>query len=219
MDAGKLILHELPTLSLQDSGDRALLLMNEYKVFHLPLVDRDNYLALISEDDILDWDTPEMTLSHAEFVTFRPAVFEKSHPSEAVKIANQHVLSVLPVVDEHNHYVGSITEEKLFYFMSDNNGIKEQGAVIVLLIEPRNYSLSEIARICESNNITILATTLKTIDKGFLEVTLKINANETQALEATFERFNYTIKELYTKDNREEYTQDNFDSLMRYLSI
>jgi acetoin utilization protein AcuB len=47
-------------------------LMNEFRIFHLPLVDRDNYIALVSEDDLLDWDTPEEALSHAEFLNFRP---------------------------------------------------------------------------------------------------------------------------------------------------
>ena len=68
METKSLISYDLPVLALNDSGQRALQLMSEHRVFHLPLVQRDNYLALISEDDLLDWDTPEEPLSLAEFV-------------------------------------------------------------------------------------------------------------------------------------------------------
>ena len=43
MDSKSLISSEFPVLSLEDSGEKALRLMNEYRVFHLPLIQRDNY--------------------------------------------------------------------------------------------------------------------------------------------------------------------------------
>ncbi len=156
MDSKSLISSEFPVLSLDDSGEKALRLMSEYRVFHMPLIQRDNYLALISEDDILDWDTPEEPLSLAEFLTFRPAVFEGAHPYEAVRIAKEFNLSVLPVVDKQNHFSGVITIDGLFTYLTDNNAIKSEGSILVLEMEQRNYSASEIARICETNSINIL---------------------------------------------------------------
>jgi acetoin utilization protein AcuB len=220
MDTKSLISFELPVLSLNDSGEKALRLMNEYHVFHLPLVQRDNYLALISEDDILDWDTPEEPLSLAEFLTFRPAVFEESHPYEAVKIAKEFNLSVLPVVDKQNHYAGLITVDGLFSFMTDNNAIKSGGSILILEMEQRNYSLSEIARICESNEISILSVTVKNKDEqGMIWVTIKVNTNDIQSLVATFERFSYTVVEMYSTDFTKEDVRQNYDMLMHYINI
>jgi acetoin utilization protein AcuB len=220
MNISSLISHDLPILSLQDTGERALVLMQEYRVFHLPLVQRDNYIALVSEDDLLDWDTPEEPLSLAEFVNFRPIIFENMHPLDAARTAKEFNLSVLPIVNTHNHYMGMVTIEKLFEFITDNNAIKEHGAILILEIEQRNYSLTEVARICESNNISILSSSIKSIEHtGLLWITLKINVNDTQALVATFERFNYHVVDVFSSENREHDIQDNFDSFMHYMNM
>jgi predicted transcriptional regulator len=220
MDTKSLISSEFPVLSLEDSGEKALRIMNEYHVFHLPLIQRDNYLALVSEDDILDWDTPEQPLSLAEFLTFRPAVFEGAHPYEAVKLAKEFDLSVLPVVTKQNHYAGVITMEGLFSFMTDNHAIKLDGSVLVLEMEQRNYSLSEIARICESNDISIEHVMLKNNDEqGMLIVTIKVNTNDIKALVSTFERYNYNIIETFAAGFSKDNVQDNYNMLMHYMNI
>jgi acetoin utilization protein AcuB len=210
----------MPILSLTDSGDKALRLMNEYRVFHLPLIQRDNYLALISEDDLLDWDTPEEPLSFAEFLNFRPFVFENSHPFEAIKVAKEFNLSVLPVLNAQNHFSGTITIEGLFTFMADQNAIIEPGGILVLDIEQRNYSLSEIARICESNDMSILNMHLKTIPETSRQwVSIKVNRTDVQSLIATFERFNYQVVEVFAADNNSEDLQSNYDALMHYINL
>lgn len=220
MDSKSLISSEFPVLSLEDSGEKALRLMNEYRVFHLPLIQRDNYLALISEDDILDWDTPEEPLSLAEFLTFRPAVSEGSHPYEAVRIAKEFNLSVLPVVDKQNHFSGVITIDSLFSFLTDNNAIKSHGSILVFEMEQRNYSLSEIARICETNSVSILSLTVKNKDEqGMIWVTIKVNSNDIQALVSTFDRFNYTMTEVYSTSFTKEDVQQNYDMLMHYINL
>jgi hypothetical protein len=220
MNIASLISYDLPVLSLNDSGERALSLMQEYRVFHLPLVQRDNYIALISEDDLLDWDTPEEPLSLAEFVNFRPVIFENQHPFDAAKTAREFNLTVLPIVNIQNHYLGIVPIEKLFEFITDNNSIKEPGAILILEQEQRHYSLSEIARICESNNINILSSSVKTLENtGLIWITLKLNSNEVQAVTATFERFNYHVVEVFSSDNTEHDLKDHVDAFMRYLDI
>lgn len=220
MNSKDLIAPEFPVLTLEDSGEKALQLMNEYHVFHLPLTQRDNYLALISEDDILDWDTPEEPLSLAEFLNFRPAVFEGVHPYEAVKLAKEFNLSVLPVVDQHNHYTGVITLDRLFTYLTDNNAIRSQGSIVVLEMEQRNYSLSEIARICESNEISIVGVSQHAVDDhGLIRVTLSVNSNDIKALLSTFERFSYTIVETFAHDTSNDDVQHNYNMLMHYINF
>jgi acetoin utilization protein AcuB len=220
MNSKSLISTEFPILSLEDTGEKVLKLMNEYHVFHLPLIHRDNYLALISEDDILDWDTPEEPLSLSEFLHFRPSVFENTHPFEAVKLAKQFNLSLVPVVNNQNHFSGIITTENLLNFLSENNCIKKEGGIIILEVEQRNYSLSEIARICESNEIHILGVVNESRhEDGMLQITLKVDTFDIQSVIATFERFNYTVLETYTNDSIKENVQQNYDLLMHYINI
>lgn len=220
MNCQSLIAYELPSLLLNDSGTKAMSLMNEFRIFHLPLVDRDNYIALVSEDDLLDWDTPEDPLSLAEFLNFRPMASANMHPFEAMQLMQEFNLSVIPVLDAHQHFLGAITIEKLISYFSETSAIKEPGAIIVLEMEQRNYSVSEIARICESNDVSILNLSVNTIDaNGLQAVTIKVNAQDIQALQATFERYGYTITEVYAANSHSEDLQNNFDAFMNYMNL
>ncbi len=220
MESKELLTNDLPRLSLNDSGDKAIQLMNEYRVFHLPILSRNDYIALISEDDILDWDTPEDTFSHADFLKFRPAVNEHSHVYESLKIMRDFSLSVLPVVNNQGEYLGAIQLESIIHFLADTNEITEPGAILVLEIEQKNYALSEIARICESNNVTILGTSIKTIaDTSLLHLTIKTNKTEIQYTVATFERYSYKVVGIYNAENSLDDLNDNLKHLFNYINL
>jgi hypothetical protein len=123
-------------------------------------------------------------------------------------------------VDQQNHYVGVVTIEGLFNFTADNNAVTEPGGILVLEMEQRNYSLSEISRICESNDISILCLFVKTKDEsGMQHVTLKVNKTDVQSLVATFERFSYNIVETYAIENHKEDLRSNYNQLMHFINI
>ena len=54
MRADQLISEMIPPLKFTETGDRALTWMNEFRVSHLPIVDKNDYIGLVSEDDIYD---------------------------------------------------------------------------------------------------------------------------------------------------------------------
>ena len=68
----------LPTYS----GMNAMSLMDEFKVSHLPVVDNERYLGLISEDDIWNMHNGKKTIGTSllklkrPFVTLENDVFE-----------------------------------------------------------------------------------------------------------------------------------------------
>ena len=51
-----LISNSIPYLHLDDKVYHALQLMNDYHVAHLPVVDEENYLGIISEEQLLHSD-------------------------------------------------------------------------------------------------------------------------------------------------------------------
>jgi acetoin utilization protein AcuB len=58
MLAGELISDIIPPLKTSDSGLKALNWMDEFKVSHLPIVNHQAFLGLISDSDILDLNAP-----------------------------------------------------------------------------------------------------------------------------------------------------------------
>src|SRR5579885_3352336 len=128
----------VPTLVATDTCSRALFLMEENNLTHLPLVTEEQYIALVEESDLLDWETPEAQLNTADFLDYKPAVFATAHPYDALRIAHQYNLSVVPVVDNTNRYLGAITRDDLLKYIAENSGLENPGAIIVLELEPRD---------------------------------------------------------------------------------
>lgn len=211
----------VPVLHPMDSGARALRLMNEYHLTQLPMVLENKYLALVEEDDVLDLEDPDTLLENMEYNGNRPAIPETAHFYEALKLFYDQKLSALPVISKENEYLGILTRDCLLAVLAQYNGVKEPGGILSLEVEPRDYSLSEIARIAESNDVILLSVnTITNPNTGRLEVLLKTNRQELQSLVATFERFKYyVIKYTITAEEEEDTLKKNYDLLMNYISI
>ncbi|MGX5819971.1 CBS domain-containing protein [Chitinophaga lutea] len=220
MLAQELISTVVPVLHPMDTGAKALRLMNEFHLTQLPMVVDGKYVGLVEEDAVLDWEDPDLLLESLNGSAPRPAVMEGAHFYEALKLFYDLKLSALPVVTRENEYLGIITRDNLLAILAQYNGVKEPGGLLVLEVEPRDYSLSEIARIAESNEVTLLSVnTITNPATGRLEVLLKTNRQDMQGLVATFERFNYSIKYMFSEELEEDLLKKNYDLLMNYISM
>jgi CBS domain-containing protein len=213
------LISTVPVLHPMDSGSRALRLMNEYHLTQLPMVLENKYLAMVEEDDILDLEDPETLLENMEYNGPRHAISEHAHFYEALKVFYDYKLCALPVISKDNEYLGILTKDNLLAVLAQYNGVKEPGGIVSLEMEPRDYSLSEIARIAESNDITLLSVNTITTPNGRLEVLLKTNRQELQSLLATFERFKYYVKYSITAEEEEDTLRKNYDLFMNYISL
>ena len=52
----------LPQLQLSDTVAKALQLMSDFKITHLPVVSEEKYLGLIREDDLLDEENKKIPI-------------------------------------------------------------------------------------------------------------------------------------------------------------
>jgi acetoin utilization protein AcuB len=219
MSLEQLISPSVPTLMPGDTGNKALALMGENNITQLPVVSADNYIALVRENDLLDWANPGSSLGEADFLNYKPAILVSGHPFEALRITNQMNLSVLPVIDHEHKYIGSVTKDSLLKYITENSGIDAPGGIIVLEAAPRNYSLYDIARICENEDVIIMNTQVHANEADNLEITLKLNRTGIDAVVSSFERYNYTVKEVYGEDSHDEDIAGKYNLLMNYINM
>jgi acetoin utilization protein AcuB len=215
----QIISPSVPILTPSDSGARAMDLMEESNYSQLPLVSNEKYESLIQENDLFDWASPQALLSTAEFQHFKPAILASSHPYEALRLFHQMELSILPVIDAEQKYLGCITKDTLLNYIAENSGVSNPGGIIVLEIAPRNYTLYEIARICENEDVIILNTQVHTNVSGKLEVTLKLNRSALESVVSSFERYNYHVKEVYGESSIQDDIEGNYNLLMNYINM
>ncbi|MGE5383690.1 MAG: CBS domain-containing protein [Omnitrophica WOR_2 bacterium] len=220
MIAKDLISDTIMPLQTSDTGMTALNWMEEFKVSHLPIVNNKDFLGLISETDIYELNSYDEPLGNHPLSLKNPYVLETQHVYDIIKLVHELKLTLIPVLNDKNHYVGSITLQCLTKYFARLAAVDNPGGIIVLEIGVRDFLLSEIARIVESNDAIILSLYVMMLpDSTKMEVTLKVNRMDISSLMSTFERFNYTIKASFFKNDFDETLLDRYDSLMKFLDI
>jgi CBS domain-containing protein len=221
MVAKDLISEIIPSLKTSDTGQTALNWMEIFRISHLPIVNNQDFLGLISDADIYDMNQPEEPIGNHELTILKPYVTVDQHLFEVIGLASRLKLSVVPVLDAKNHYKGVITTSDLIRRIAGISSMDQPGGIIVLEMVERDYSLSQIAQIVESNNIRVLSMYITSpSDSTRLEVTLKVNTIDLLAVIRTFERYNYDVKTwVTTNDSIDQFYSERFDLLMKYLNI
>lgn len=98
---------------------------------------------------------------------------------------------------------------------------KTENSLIILEIPLKDYTLTEIARIVESNNVHITALNTMPISGGeFLLVSLKFDTDDVTALLRSFERFNYEVIYYFMREGEvTDRQKERLDELMYYLDM
>jgi acetoin utilization protein AcuB len=221
MVAKDLISEVIPSLKTSDLGQTALNWMEIFKISHLPIVNNQEFLGLISDTDIYDMNQPNEPIGNHELTLYKPYVTTEQHIFEVIGLASRLKLSVVPVLDSKNNYKGVITSNDLIRHIAGISSMDQPGGIIVLEVIERDYSLSQIAQIVESNNVRILSMYITSSPGStLLEVTLKVNTSDLVSVIRTFERYNYEVKTWVTdNDSMDRFYTERFDLLMKYLNI
>lgn len=220
MTAKELINDSFPPLKLSDTGLRALNWMEEFRLVHIPVVEGVRYLGLISEEDILKLDSMEQPLANQILSLIKPYVKASQPVFEVVKMLSKDKLTVVPVVDDEKKYMGLITLNDVLKHYIESGIFEDAVGVIVLEMKPHDYSLSELARLVESEDARVLNSHITPdVEKETIDVTLKINLTDLTRIISSFTRHGYLVKEHYNQNEYMDDIKSRYDSLIKYLDI
>jgi acetoin utilization protein AcuB len=200
-----------------DSGEKALLWMDEFQVNHLPVLKNGNFVGLVSESELLDQISLEESLDELFQHLARPFAFADAHLFDLLQHFALFKLSVLPVLDRQENYLGVISAHELLQLLADTSGLNETGSVLVLEMNANDYTLAQIV---ESNQAKILNLFVSYLpDSTKIQVNLRINQQNLSAIIRTFERYDYHVLVSYEDSQQPSELQDRYQELMHYLSM
>jgi acetoin utilization protein AcuB len=220
MLAEELINPTTPVLRPYDSVGQAVDLMDEYGIRQLALVEDEVYKGLLSEDTLLNFTDDGKQLSELHLPPNPVHANSFQHIYEVMGIANHYQLDTVPVLDEDNLYAGTIVVSDMMLKFANLLGTQEIGAILVLKMANRDYSLTDISRLVESNNTKIISSYFSGAEYGALDeatLTLKLNRTEVSAVVATLERFGYIVESVFGNSRLENPDRHRLDLLLRYL--
>jgi len=205
-------------LKISDSVAIAIDFFKEFSVRQLPVVQDNICIGILSLDEIEEElaDIPVLdfiNLSYSFASTY-------DHIYEVMRAISEQSVTLFPIIDENNNYLGCITLASLFKNYVNCAAFSQPGSILVLEMDKKNYSLAEIARIVESENKVILSSLLSSnAESDRLEITLKLNSAQIQNLLSTFERFGYKIKATFDEEDVKDTLKNRYESLMTYLNV
>ncbi|MEO8403910.1 MAG: CBS domain-containing protein [Chitinophagaceae bacterium] len=220
MLTGELRSQNLPYLHMTDKVHHALQLMNDNQVTHLPVVEGEKYIGLISEDDLLQAENDNDELGSLQQSFGNLSVKSNEHFLKAIQVAAENGLSVVPIVEEDNELTGVVSYNDLLKHASQFMSLTEPGGLIVLEVDSKQYSFNEISKLVETNDAQI--TQLNTSNDpstGTMQVTIRVNKSEISDIVATFQRYEYNVKYYFGEELYVNELRNNYDNLMNYLRI
>lgn len=221
MQAYEFINNLIPPLKLNDKVKLALNWMEEIRTDILPVVDESRFMGFVTEELVFSLNDPEITFAKIQLENISCFVYQDKHIYDVIKVASEYHSNMIAVVDRENHYLGVVTMEDAISAFADSLSIQSAGAVLVLSMNMTDYSLSEIARIIESENTKILSSFLSSdpLDDSKIKLTLKVDKTELRHVKATIERFGYRILDHFQEEEGINGEQERIDNLFRFLQI
>lgn len=220
MLAYELITDEVPPLKPTDTSKKVLNWMEDLRISHLPVVNNREFLGLVSYPDILDLNNPKETLGKLKVSFIKAFVRENHHIFDVLKVISDYKVTAVAVLDDENNYVGVVTADSIIQKISSLPFVHEPGGIIILEINIRDYSLSQIAQIVEGNDAKVLNMYVTPHrDSTKLEVTLKINKDDLAPVLQTFTRYNYNVKATFHQNQFTDELKKRYEEFIHFLNI
>lgn len=212
------IIDTLPVFEVSDNLEKAITFFGDTTFSHVAIVEDGHFLGLLSENDHACFETGKKIESfryelESFFVTLETSwldVLEKFARNEA---------NILPVLDSMNRVMGYYDLTDIVAVFIGTPFFTEPGGILVVSKGIKDYSLSEIAQIVESNNTKLLGAFITESINDVVQVTLKINATNLNEVIQTFRRYNYSIDFGNNDDQFMEDLKQRSDYLDKYLNV
>ncbi|CAN5520768.1 CBS domain-containing protein [soil metagenome] len=220
MLAAELIAETIAPIHTSDSIQKAVDRMVEFRVRHLPIVNEDQFLGLLSENDLVGESDTQIPVGALALSLVNPYVREDQHIYDVIRLFYEQKLTVVPVLDIKKNYLGMISINAIVEYFARLTSVAQPGGIIVLEISNKNNSLAHMAQIVESDNAQVLSSYVYAYpDSTRVEVTLKVNKKDISAIIATFLRYEYDVKATFNHSDDNDNSRDRYDSLMNYLNL
>jgi predicted transcriptional regulator len=215
MIAEELISDHIIPLKRGDLCEAAISFMHDAKVVEMPVVEQGKLLGYLHISKAEKTQSKTVGQAMDGKLLFIPA---NTHLFDIARIMHDTNATTLAICDEHQNYIGAVALADLLKAYTKNSANSLPGAIVTLEMFPRDYSLTEIARISESNDFKITSLFIRNLENNKLEISLKFNSVEIKTVLHTLERYNYNIKSVHQLSEITDNLNQRLDWLIKYIN-
>lgn len=196
----------------------ALDFFQELDYSHFPVLDEGIFIGCANADDMETYQDSKKILDYK--YNLEPFFIRQDACwLDVLENFAQNNCNITPVLNGENQYVGFYQLQDVVHFLTNTPFIKEQGGIIIVKKEIKDYSFSQISQILEENNAKVLGLFISNADINEVEITIKISSTSLNPIIQSFRRFNYEIVSEHQEDNYLQNLKERSEYLEKYLNI
>ncbi len=213
------LLNEYKAFTLQTTVSEAKSLFYETIFCCFPIVKDNQLIGLISENDVQGIYENDKVLENFQnlFVLF--SIEENNNLLEIIKVFASQETNIVPVLNANNEYIGYYDLIDILHIYNETPFLNNDGIVLLLEKEIRDYSFSEICQIVESNNGKLLGIFISESNATTVKITIKFSSQDVNEIIQSFRRYNYKVLSKHKEDFYLDDLKDRSDYLQKYLNI
>jgi predicted transcriptional regulator len=219
MNLQEYILNEIHELSLTSSLKTAQELFDGFPITHIPIVENGHLLGCLSERDAHMIEDNSASISEYAHLIDYFFADEKSTILELITLFADHDCNMMPALSKDRKYKGYFELSDILDVFSNSPFLHGDGVEIVVEKLQKDFAVSQVTQIVESNNGKILGLYISNQTSDVTQATIKVSSEDINEIIQTFRRYNYNIISQYEDDFYLQDLKDRSDYLQKYLDM
>lgn len=218
LDITSYIINDFKPFDGNDSIDSVQNFFSDMTYSHFPVVSEGIYIGCIAADDVITFDNNKTILDYRYTLE---GFFARTKMIwlDVLEVFAQNHANIVPVLDESNTYIGYYELNDIIQFFHETPFMNEQGGIIIVRKPTKDFSMSQVAQIVETNNGKILGMFLSEATQDSVQITIKTTLGSLNEIIQTFRRYAYEIVSDHQEDFYIQNLKDRSDYLDKYLNI
>ena len=208
---------DYPAFDVKATVDEALEVVQEFGFTHIFVEKNNTFYGGICKEFLEE--NPHKKLENLLIHTERFAILENNTILDSIKLFYTFNANIVPVIDKNEKYLGYIASDDVFGELSKYPLFSENGAILTVETSAKSYSMTEIAKIVESNNLKFYGSFINLINEDIVQITMKISNGNLSSVDETFERYGYHVVHKFYNDEKEELIKDRYQYFQKYLEF
>ena len=212
------ILNEIKGLHPSDSIKSAQQLFQGYPITHVPVIENGHLKGCISESDAQTIDNTTTISEHAYLLDSFSAN-ENTTILELIKLFADFDCNVMPVLNKKMDYLGYYELSDILDIFSNSPFLHIDGTEIIAEKSKKEFSVSEVSQIIESNNGRLLGFYISHQTPDITQITVKVISEDMNEIIQTFRRYNYNVVSQFEDDFYLQDLRERSNYLQKYLDM
>ena len=213
------ILNDIKAFTLGTPIKEVKEIFNETTFSHFPVVEDGLLIGLVAAADAQVMENNATSLREFNHLFTNFYALEKNNLLEIFNVFAANETNVVPVVNNQREYLGYFELINVLHIYNDTPFIHQNGEVILVEKEAKDYSFSQICQIIESNNGKLLGIFVADLNTSTVKVLIKFMAQEVNEVFRALRRYNYNILTSHEGDLYIEELQERSNYLQKFLDI